>query len=83
MDIKTISEMLKNCPHLAVRKAYYLGIDFDDYVCMYCGKRLMSTAEVPVPTTGNCHARSQGKGTTPMSLSLLELRHIIDRAFCP
>ncbi|MFJ5300922.1 hypothetical protein ACIQAL_30910 [Pseudomonas sp. NPDC088368] len=61
MDIKTISEVLKNCPHAAVRKAYYLGIDFDGYICVYCGKRFMNIAEAPVPTPRNCHARSQEK----------------------
>ena len=41
MDLFSKKELIRaaKCPHLSVRKAYYLGIDFEGYICVSCGER--------------------------------------------
>lgn len=37
MTKKSESLEQKLCPHVYIRKAYYLGMEGDDYVCVVCG----------------------------------------------
>lgn len=43
------SKRLNTCEHLLVRKAYYLGLPGDGYVCVACGES-GSTPDWPIHT---------------------------------